>query len=241
MNNTRPSLPRAARFDRIMIAAATIPVRLGRIAVAAAVVFLTPAIARAGESAATAASDSSGGSSGGSSAGSAGESSTGSSRASFGTGGGPFGEARQWVYSISTPDEFPFWLRKTGGGDWDLTVRPSLDVFLIRNVSVGGVVTMSSNGGGSDVGLGVRAGYNVPLTSLVSIWMRGGLYFHHTTVNLGPDNNQTVMDLTFPFLFHLVPHFFLGAGPFFHLPLQNTMMGGTDATYGLTAIVGGWF
>lgn len=168
------------------------------------------------------------------------ESSGEASSSSFRSSAGLFGEARQWVYSISSPNEFPFWLTKTGDGGWALTFRPSLDTFVVRNVSVGGVVTLSTNGGGSDVGIGARAGYNVPLTSLVSIWIRGGLYFHHTAINSGPSGNETVMDINVPFLFHLVPHFFVGVGPLFHLPLQNSMMGGTDATYGLTATVGGW-
>jgi hypothetical protein len=45
-----------------------------------------------------------------------------------------------------------------------------------------------------------------------------------------------------PFLFHFVPHFFLGVGPFFSQPLTNSAaMGNKDATFGLTAIVGGYF
>ncbi len=226
MTNTRTSSPSCTWVARIALAAAV-------------ALFLTPTLARADEPASSAAPDSSGGSSAESSGASSGGSSAGSARTSGGGGAGLFGEARQWVYSISDPNEFPFWIKKTGDGDWDLTFRPALDVFVARNISVGGVVTLSSNGGASDIGLGARAGYNVPLTSLVSLWIRGGLYYHHLEINNGPIINETVMDLTVPFLFHLVPHFFVGAGPLFHLPLSHTQ-NATDPTYGLTAIVGGW-
>ena len=191
----------------------------------AAVLLAAPSTGRAQEAAPTAT-----GSSGGSSAGSSG----------FAAAAGSFGEARQWVFSMSSEGEFPFRLSKTGDGEWGMVFRPSLDVFLIRNVSVGGIVTLSKYGGGSDVGFGARAGYNVGLTSLVSIWIRGGIYVHRYATDNAPSGTETVMDLNVPFLFHVVPHFFLGVGPFFHLPLQNSMMGGTDATYGLTATVGGW-
>jgi hypothetical protein len=164
----------------------------------------------------------------------------GSSDAAFRPSGGRFGEAGQWVYSITSADEFPFRLTKTGGSSWDLVLRPGADTFISRNVSVGGIVTLASNGGGSDIGIGARAGYNVSLTSLVSIWIRGGLYFHHTSVNNGPRDSQTVMDLTVPFVFHFVPHFLAGVGPMFHLPIQQTGTDNKDATFGLTAIVGGW-
>lgn len=199
--------------------------------IVAAVPSLLPATARADEATPPAGAETTTGSSGGSS--------EGSSGGSFRRSAGSFGAAGQWVFSISSGDEFPLRWSKTGEDDWNLVFRPSLDTFVVPNVSVGGVVTLSTNAGSSDVGIGARAGYNVALTSLVSIWIRGGLYYHHLTINNGPTINETVFDLNVPFLFHLVPHFFIGLGPFFHLPLAHTM-DNTAATYGLTATVGGW-
>ncbi|MES1172343.1 MAG: hypothetical protein ABUL77_03820 [Bacteroidota bacterium] len=149
---------------------------------------------------------------------------------------GPFGEAHQLVYSIVSPNEFPFELSKTGDGDWHFVLRPAADYFIIRNVSVGGIVSVAAGGGSSDVGVGVRAGYNLAISGLVSFWPRAGIFYHHYSPETGPGGSQTFFDVTAPFLFHLVPHFFLGVGPMFHAPIQ----GGGDATYGLTAIVGGW-
>lgn len=154
--------------------------------------------------------------------------------------GGPFGQAGQWVYSISGPEEFPFWLKKTGDGAWNLVLRPSIDTFLISSVSVGGIVSLAKDGDSSDVGVGARAGYNLGISSLVSFWARAGVYFHHWSS--GPNSgNETIFEVKAPFLFHVVPHAFVGAGPFFSMPVQNSdSMAGKDATYGLTAIVGGW-
>ena len=153
---------------------------------------------------------------------------------------GPFGQQGQWAYSITSPDEFPFILSKTGGGDWNLAFRPAADTFIAPNVSVGGIVAYSHGGGFTDIGVGVRGGYNISLSSLVSVWLRGGLFFHRTSVNNGPTDTQTLIDFKVPFLFHVVPHFLMGVGPFFSLPIQQSAMGNKEATFGLLALVGGY-
>jgi len=156
-------------------------------------------------------------------------------------GGGSFGQAGQWVYSIAGENEFPFSLSKTGGGAWSLTLRPAVDYFIIRSVSVGGIVSLHKDGGGSAVGVGARVGYNLPISSLVSFWARGGVFVNSYDVNNGPNGVQTTIGVNAPFLFHVLPHAFVGVGPFFSLPVQNSdEMAGSDATYGLTAILGGW-
>lgn len=156
-------------------------------------------------------------------------------------GGGAFGQAGQWVYSIAGENEFPLNISKTGDGDWNMTLRPSVDTFLARSISVGGIVTLGKYGGTSVVGIGARGGYNIPITSLVSFWPRVGIGFEHYSVDNGPSGGRTTIGLNAPFLFHLVSHAFLGVGPFFSLPVQDSdAMAGKDATYGLTAIIGGW-
>ena len=155
-------------------------------------------------------------------------------------GGAAFGQAGQWVYSVAGEGDFPFWLSKTGGGDWAMAIRPAVDTFILRSVSVGGIVTLRKDGNGSDVGVGVRAGYHIPITSLVSFWARGGVYFHHYSQNNGPSGGQTSIGINAPFLFHILPHAFAGVGPFFSVPVQNSdSTAGSDSTFGLTAILGG--
>ncbi|HEY8924472.1 MAG TPA: hypothetical protein VIU64_08830 [Polyangia bacterium] len=154
----------------------------------------------------------------------------------------PFGAARQMAFVMMDSGDFPFKYAKSGGGNWQLHFRPALDYFVQQNVSVGGHVGVDTGGGYSTVDIGVRAGYHVALSELVSLWPLGGLSFSHTSENNGPSASVTRLDINVPFLFHLVPHFLLGVGPFFSLPLTNSQaMGNKDPSYGLTALVGGYF
>ena len=85
---------------------------------------------------------------------------------------------------------------------------------------------------------------NVPLSGVVSLWLRGGLEYDHFGSNDPNDSGHSVTTLgvSAPFLFHLVPHVFLGVGPFFSQPLSDSQdMASKDPTFGLTAIVGGYF
>lgn len=154
---------------------------------------------------------------------------------------GPFGDPGQLVFSMASEGEFPFRFSKTGSGDWSLQLRPGLDYFIKEHLSVGGLVRIET-GGQSTIGLGARVGYDIALGSAVSLWIRGGLSYDHISIKNSPSTSVTRLDVLVPFLFHFVPHFFLGVGPFFTLPLTNSAaMGNKDATFGLTAIVGGYF
>jgi hypothetical protein len=158
------------------------------------------------------------------------------------SGGGSFGQAGQWVYSIAGENEFPLSISRTGNSDWSLTLRPSIDYFLIRSVSVGGIVSLHKDGGASNIGIGARVGYNIPISGLVSFWARGGVFVNSYDIDNGPSGTQTTVGVNAPFLFHVLPHAFVGVGPFFSMPVQNSDdNAGDDATYGLTAILGGWF
>ena len=123
---------------------------------------------------------------------------------------------------------------------YELRLHPSLDYFIAPNVSVGGVVGLTYHSGDpstTTVDLGARAGYNLGITPQVSFWPMVGIFYSHTSVsnNMG-GGSSTVLAINAPFLFHIVPHFFVGAGPFFDLPLDS---GGNN--YGLQTVVGGWF
>lgn len=165
-----------------------------------------------------------------------------SGAAPFSINRGPFGDMGQFVFSMAGDGEFPFRYTKTKGSDWDLAFRPALDYFIQQSVSVGALLRFEKSGGQSTIGLGLRAGLNVPLGNVVSLWVRGGLAYDHSSVNVGPSHSLTTLYIGVPFLFHLVPHFFLGVGPFFSLPLTDSQaMAAKDPTFGLSAIVGGYF
>src|SRR4051794_30566889 len=82
-----------------------------------------------------------------------------------------FGSAGQLVFSMAGEGEFPFRFTKTKGSDWNLAFRPALDYFIKPSVSVGALVRLETDGGGSTVGVGLRAGVDVPLGGVVSLWL----------------------------------------------------------------------
>ena len=123
---------------------------------------------------------------------------------------------------------------------WELRLHPAIDYFIADNVSVGGLVGLQYNSGNpssTTIELGVRAGYNLAIVNPVSFWPTIGiLYQHHSNSTGMGSSSSTVLEIFAPFLYHIVPHFFVGAGPIFDLPLSS---GGNS--YGLQTVIGGWF
>ena len=123
---------------------------------------------------------------------------------------------------------------------WELRLHPSLDYFIAPNVSIGGLVGITYRHGDPSttiVDLGARVGYNIHITPQASFWPMAGIVYSHTSFSNGmAGNSSTNLVINAPFLFHIVPHFFVGAGPFFDLPLDSG-----DNSYGLQTVVGGWF
>jgi hypothetical protein len=127
---------------------------------------------------------------------------------------------------------------------WELRLHPSVDYFIAPNVSVGGVIGIQYNSGNPSVttiDVGARAGYNLHIVDQFGFWPMAGIYFSSTRVSStattpSSSSNSTFLGIFAPFLVHIVPHFFVGAGPSFNLALGN---GGNS--YGLDTVVGGWF
>jgi len=97
----------------------------------------------------------------------------------------------------------------------------------------------------------VRAGYNVELVTVASIWLRAGAGYGSvdSSVSSADGTNQHTrtrgwVELSAPFLVHPVTHFFFGAGPFlFHeLDSRDQYNNENDATQlGVSLLLGGWF
>jgi hypothetical protein len=123
-----------------------------------------------------------------------------------------------------------------------LTLAPALDYLFAPHVSVGGQVLFKYEKRGTAAtrfGLLPRVGYDLPLGDVFSMFAKGGLAISH--VSFGGDE-ATVFSLFFdvPFLFHPVPHFFIGIGP--HLEVGLAGSGASAATeIALLSTVGGWF
>jgi hypothetical protein len=136
-------------------------------------------------------------------------------------------------------------------------LRPALDYFVARNLSIGGQLRIGyasgDNGVGTTIttlGLVPRIGYNLALSPTSSIWPRVGLGYPHTSYDNGASgaynfSSYTVtLDVFVPPLFQPVPHFFLGGGPFLTTDLVSKLQG-MDTTkttdIGLMSTIGGYF
>jgi hypothetical protein len=136
-------------------------------------------------------------------------------------------------------------------------LRPALDYFVARNLSIGGQLRIeyASGNNGVDttmttIGLVPRIGYDVALSPTSSIWPRVGLGYIHTSYDNGGSgaynfSSYTVtLDVFVPLLFQPVPHFFLGGGPFLATDLVSKLQGAdTNKTtdIGLMSTIGGYF
>jgi hypothetical protein len=149
-----------------------------------------------------------------------------------------FGGAGAFVISVqsynagsATPS---FFFAKQASGGSTVILQPGLDYFIGNGISVGGVVGVAHSSGSTTVNLGARAGFNQGLTEHVSFWPTIGVdgsYNHAAT-----STSTAALEVFAPFLYHVAPHFFLGAGPF----LSYLVKGGPDTQYGLDFVIGGW-
>jgi hypothetical protein len=152
-----------------------------------------------------------------------------------------FGVAGTWVVSVQSLNEGSatpsFFFDKQASGGTRLFIQPGLDYFIGNGISVGGVVGFGYTSGSPNttvVNLGARAGFNQGLNEHVSFWPTIGIdgsYIHNTT-----SSSTAALEVFAPFLYHVAPHFFLGAGPF----LSYLVKGGPDTQYGLDFVIGGW-
>jgi hypothetical protein len=149
-----------------------------------------------------------------------------------------FGAPGAWVFSSQTADSGSgfFFFHKTSGGNSTFQLNPAVDYFLAPNISLGASLDYTYNsgpGGGSSFGAGVRAGYNLNLNSAPAIgfWPMARFFVMHSS-----QSTDTALSIFAPFLWHLVPHFFMGAGPSVDIGLSGL----TSTQYGIDFILGGW-
>jgi hypothetical protein len=151
---------------------------------------------------------------------------------------GSFGSMGQLVISDDLSGSIGY---TSGPGDnFFINLTPAADYFLKENLSLGGFVTLQTAFQEGDdpltVGLGVRGGYNIPMSGQVSVWPRLGLAVAHTNEILG-DRTYLEISITAPFLVHVAPHFFIGGGP----GLITQLGDDTVATLQVSTLIGGYF
>ncbi len=139
------------------------------------------------------------------------------------------------------------------GSRTSLVLRPVVDYFLIKRLSLGafvGVNYESVPGGSTTVfAIGPRVGYDVAFSDHFSIWPRVGFSYNSTKVetdadNLGgvaipaasTSNDAIALNLFAPLLFH-THRFFAGVGP----ALDTDLSGDAKATtFAVRVTLGGW-
>lgn len=160
-----------------------------------------------------------------------------------------FGGARQWAFSSDAALTIQRRaISGTEGGTTAIQLSPSADYFVIDNLSIGGFIGFDYVHTGDDdstrFSIGPRVGYNLALSDLVSIWPKGGFSYAYTstssdsgTGSTSSSNSAFALNLFAPVVFHPVPHFFAGFGPF----LDTDLSGDNRATtFGGKLTLGGW-
>jgi hypothetical protein len=139
-------------------------------------------------------------------------------------------------------------------------IQPAGDYFVAPHISVGGLIGYGRGSASAGLGpgsvsgtttvlvIGVRGGYDIGLTSLISLWPTLTLgYEHQSTTGVGNTDvsgYSIPLEIFAPFLFHVAPHLFLGLGPIFGTELANSVEGNDQpktTRYGFQSVVGGYF
>lgn len=176
-----------------------------------------------------------------------------------------FSEEGQIVLTLATDASVSYLsYSRSKGSNSNVNLEPSVDYFVTDGVSIGidafigyssgtsvdslGTATQLSS---TNIGVAPRVGGNLPLTELVSIWLRGEIGYG--TVNQSEasaegtnqhSRKRAWINISSPFLLHPSAHFFVGAGPFlFHeLSDKDQYSFENNATsLGVSLVLGGWF
>ncbi|MDB4989761.1 MAG: hypothetical protein JWN04_4939 [Myxococcaceae bacterium] len=158
--------------------------------------------------------------------------------------GAGFGRKHQWAFSSDSALQIQRRTQSHTPAVTSLSLAPSIDYFVIRNLSVGGVLGLDySKTGGSHAlrfTLGPRVGYNIEISRLLSVWPKIGVSYAHTKSDAGGGTvkgNAAALNLYAPIMIHPAPHFFAGFGPF----VDTDLSGNNRATvWGFKLTLGGW-
>jgi hypothetical protein len=148
-----------------------------------------------------------------------------------------FAAMGQWVITMKTNGDEGFFFRKPSGGDWQLSLHPSIDYFIASSVSLGaafGYFYSPADTGTTVVSVGGRAGFNLNINDNLGFWPTAGVGLTFDSRDHGNDTT-TFFGIFAPFLYHLVPHLFVGLGPSFSMQLD-----GGGKVYGVDFVLGGW-
>jgi len=160
-----------------------------------------------------------------------------------------FGNPPQVVISQDFSVDFHY---NTESEASQFNLAPAIDYFIAPRLSVGGqfVFRYASNDPYSETefGLGPRIGFNLALAPMFSLWLKAGFLFTHLTesadmgsVSVSRSSNFLELGVAAPFLFHPVPHFFIGFGPIFSGKVAGGQSNDRFLVIALETVVGGYF
>jgi hypothetical protein len=155
-----------------------------------------------------------------------------------------FGQKGQWTFSTDNSISFE---RRTQSGApavTTFTFLPATDYFVIKNLSIGGVIgdvyQKTGHTRSNSFKVGPRIGYNIPFSHLLSLWPKIGISYSHTK-NKGNGstvkNNAAQLNIYVPLMVHPAEHFFVGFGPFVDTDLNGHHRA---TTWGFRLTLGGW-
>jgi hypothetical protein len=158
------------------------------------------------------------------------------------SGGGALGQGFGEQGQIAISGEMNAGFDKVNHAGWTLHIQPAGDYFIMPMISVG-VTAALILGDQSYVEelIGGRGGFNLNVTENLGIWGKVGFALDHSsaknTLNQAVSNTVTFLTLDVPITYHIIPHVFVGLGPYYYLKVSGT--GNTG--YGVHSFVGGWF
>ncbi len=136
------------------------------------------------------------------------------------------------------------------GSTTQLELRPSIDYFIIDNLSFGGFLGLNylklEGGHTTAISIGPRFGYNIAFSPLLSVWPKAGLSFTSTSQTIdnpptgvsGDTNSSNLtLNLFVPVMLHPAQHFFMGFGPALDIDISGDVK--TTVIAGRLTI-GGW-
>lgn len=138
-------------------------------------------------------------------------------------------------------------------------IQPAGDYFVAPHISIGGRLGYGHSSSDMPVGpltlstttssfsLLVRGGYDLTLASQISVWPTLGIGYTHVsseTGNTSSSGHTIPLELDVPLLFHVVPHVFIGFGPFLSTELVSEANGANPdkiTQFGFRSVIGGYF
>jgi hypothetical protein len=153
--------------------------------------------------------------------------------------GGGFGAGGAWVFSMQTAGGgggFLFLHKRSGGGS-EVDVHPAVDYFLGNGISIGGLAGVDAQSGGTThLDVGARVGFNLNINEHLGFWPTVGVFASHSSNSDHTSSSSAGLEIFAPFLYHLVPHFFLGLGPSFDVSFNDNQ----TKDFGIDFVIGGW-